>query len=272
LVTVRSNFIGTAAMFAAALWWAPNLARAGPPLIADDPNTVGPGVVQPIFAIDALNEGDETLVRGPIIDLTIGLVDSLDAIVVASLASLHDAAENPRWTFSGFFIVGVKWQFFRGDRGSLAFSPAFITETAVAREPAGLLPVQGELTLRNRKGVIGFDIGYIPVRRVDDEWFLALYVSWAATQRLNVLGEIWAVAFGWAEATDIETPLGTDIGTSLGIDYGIFGNELRLLAAVSTGIVSVGAARLDIRGYLGAQYTFGTRRDRWRSTRSNGFQ
>ncbi len=251
-------------MFAAIIWWSPSVVRAGPPLIADDPNTVGPGVVQPIFATSVVNQGDETLVLGPTADVTIGLVDSLDAIVVASLASLHDASESPRWTLSGLFIVGVKWQFFRGDRGSLAFSPAFITETAVAREPAGLLPVQGELTLGNRKGVIGFDIGYVPIRRVDDEWFVALYASWAATRRLNILGEIWAVAFGRAEAADI--------GASLGIDYGIFGNELRLLAAVSPGIVSAGLPRIDIRAYVGAQYTLGSRRDRWRSTRSNGFK
>ena len=162
------------------------------------------------------------------------------------------------------FYCRVKWQFFRGDRGSLAFSPAFITETAVAREPAGLLPIQGELVLGNRKVAIGFDIGYVPVRRADDEWFVALYVSWAATRRLNVLGEIWSVSFGRAEVTDI--------GTSLGIDYSIFGDELRLLAAVSTGIVSVGGPRIDIRAYVGAQYTFGSRRDRWRSARPNGFK
>ena len=93
-------------MLAAIFWWQPNLARAGPPLIADDPNTVGPGVVQPIFTVSALNQGDETLVRGPIADVTIGLVDSLDAIVVASLVSLHDASETPRWSLSGLFIVG----------------------------------------------------------------------------------------------------------------------------------------------------------------------
>ncbi|MDH3726378.1 MAG: hypothetical protein OER77_02520 [Myxococcales bacterium] len=251
-------------MFAVILWWPQNLARAGPPLIADDPNTVGPGVVQPIFAASAVNRGDETLVRGPTADVTIGLVDSLDAIVVASLASLHDASENPRWTLSGLFAVGVKWQFFRGDRGSLAFSPTFVMDTKVAQQPAGLLPMQGELALGNRKASIGFDIGYVPIRRADDEWFVALYVNWAVTRRLNVLGEVWSVSFGRAEAADI--------GTSLGIDYGIFGNELRLLAAVSTGIASVGRPRIDIRAYVGAQFTFGSPRNRWKSTRSNGFE
>ncbi len=263
-MAVRSDLIGTAAVFAAICWWPSNAVRAGPPLIADDPNTVGPGVVQPIFATSALNRGDETLVRGPIADVTIGLVDSLDAIVVASLASLHDASEEPRWTLSGQFAVGVKWQFFRGDRGSLAFTPAFIIDSKAAREPGALLPIQGELALGNGKAVIGFDIGYVPIRQAQDEWFFAPYASWAATKRLNVLGELWSVSFGRADASDF--------GASLGIDYSIFGDELRLLVSASTGIVSVGRSRVDVRAYVGAQYTLGTRRDRWRSTRSNGFQ
>ncbi|MDH3726011.1 MAG: hypothetical protein OER77_00635 [Myxococcales bacterium] len=70
------------------------------------------------------------------------------------------------------------------------------------------------------------------------------------------------MSFGRAESADI--------GTSLGIDYGLRGNELRLLAALGTGIVSIGGSRIDVRAYLGAQFTFGTPRDRWRSTRSRG--
>ena len=73
---------------------------------------------------------------------------------------------------------------------------------------------------------------------------------------------VGAGSWGWASAT---TPVGTDLGTSLGTDYGIFGDRLRLLAALGTGIVSVGASRVDVRAYLGTQHTFGTRRDRWRS-------
>ncbi len=263
-MTVRSDSIGTVATFVAIFGWPTSSAHAGPPLISDDPNTVGPGVVQPIFATAAVNRGDETLVRGPIADVTVGLVDSLDAIVVAALASQHDASEEPRWTLSGQFAVGVKWEFFRGDRGSLAFTPAFIIDSKAAREPGALLPIQGEVAVGKGEVVLGFDLGYIPIRNAQDEWFLAPYATWAATKRLNVLGELWSVSFGRAEASDF--------GASLGIDYSIFGEELRLLVAVSAGIVSVGMSRVDVRAYVGAQYTLGTRRDRWRSNRSNGFQ
>jgi hypothetical protein len=263
-MTTSSDLLAMTSVVAALVGWPPSLARAGPPLIADDPNTVGPGVVQPIFAASTFRQGDETLVRGPTADVTIGLVDSLDATLVASFASLHDAAGNPRWTLSGLFAVGAKWEFFRRERGSLAFSPAFVIDTKASRRPGGLLPVQGELDLAKGKAVIGFDVGYVVQRRDAHEWFVALYASWAATRRLNVLGELWSVSFGMTGSTELGTPVGTDLGTSLGIDYGIFGDRLRLLAALGTGIVSVGASRVDVRAYLGTQHTFGTRRDRWR--------
>ncbi len=263
----RSEPLTLAAVVAICVVWPPNLARAGPPLIADDPNTVGPGVVQPIFAMSTFRQGDETLVRGPTADVTIGLVDSLDATVVATLASMHDVTGNPRWTLSGLFAAGFKWEFFRRKRGSLCFSPAFVIDTAEPKRSGILLPIEGELGVGHGKSVIGFDAGYVVQRRHGDQWFVALYANWAATRRLNVLGELWAVSFGHMGSTMLGEPIGTDFGTSVGIDYGIIGNELRLLAAVGTGIVSVGAARVDVRAYLGTQFTFGTRRDRWRSTR-----
>jgi hypothetical protein len=266
LTETHSDLLAMAGLAIALLWWPPNLSHAGPPLIADDPNTVGPGVVQPIFAVSTFRQGNETLVRAPIADITIGLVDSLDATVVASLASVDDTAGNTRWTLSGLFAVGAKWQFLRRDRGSLAFSPALILDTKVARKPGGLLPIQGELHVGHVNSVIGFDLGYVPMRREADQWYAALYASWAATARLNVLGELWVMSFGATRAAQLGSPLGTDLGTSLGIDYGIIGKRLRLLASLGTGIVSVGTSRVDVRAYLGTQHTFGTRRDRWRST------
>jgi len=266
-MTTCSDRLLMAGVVAALIGWPPNMARAGPPLVADDPNTVGPGVVQPIFAVSAFVQGDEILVLGPTADVTIGLVDSLDATVIATLASLHDAAGDPRWTLSGLFAVGAKWEFFRRARGSLCFSPAFVIDTDASRRPGGLLPVQGELDLRQGKAVIGFDVGYVVQRDDAHEWFVALYATWAATRRLNVLGELWAVSFGQTGPTELAEPIGTDFGTSLGIDYGIIGDKFRLLVALGTGIASVGASRVDVRAYLGTQHDFGTRRDRWRSTR-----
>jgi hypothetical protein len=229
-------------------------AAAGPPLIADDPNTIGPGFIQPIFSASVLNQGDETLVRGPIVDLTVGLVDSLDATLVVSLVSLHDAASSTPWSFRGSLIPGVKWQFFRTERGSLAFSPAFLFNTEDPDQPGALLPFQGELKVGTRGSVIGFDVGYVPFYRATDEWFVAPYANCPATPRLNVLFEVWSLSTSPLEITDV--------GGSVGIDFGIIGQKLRLISAVSTAFVSIGGPRLDVRGYLGAQLTVQTRRGR----------
>ena len=259
--------LAIAGAVAAFVCWRPNLSHAGPPLLADDPHTVGPGVVQPILATSTFVQGSETLLRGPASDLTVGLVDSLDATVVASLASWHDASGDPAWTFGGLFAIGAKWEFLRRERGSLAFSPALLIDTQAPREPAGLLPIQGELTLGGGKAAIGFDVGYIAVRSDAHEWYAALYANWAVTARLKLLGELWVLSFGAIGAADLGTTVGTDLGGSLGIDYGIIGNELRLLASLGTGIASFGAPRVDVRAYLGTQHTFGVRRDRWRRAR-----
>lgn len=239
----------TRVLVAVVLVW-PGLAAAGPPLIADDPNTVGPGVVQPIFATVVFHQGNETLVRAPIVDLTVGLVESLDATLIVSFISLHSASPSSAWSFSGLFAPGLKWRFFRTERGLLAFSPAVDIDTRFARQPFFLLPVQGELKVgKRRRSVIGFDAGYVPAVRATDEWFIAVYSNAPATRRLNLLFELWSLSTNPIQITDV--------GASVGIDYGIIGQELRLIAALSTGLVSVGAPRIDIRAYLGTQLTFG---------------
>ena len=78
-------------------------------MISDDPNTIGPGNAQPIFATSVLNRGDRTLVRGPILDLTIGAVDSLDVTLVLSFDAVHRELEVPAWEFLGIVTPGIKW-------------------------------------------------------------------------------------------------------------------------------------------------------------------
>ncbi len=238
------------ALLAAMLASEPATGRAGPPLIADDPNTVGPGVVQPILALVAFKQGDGTLLRAPILDLTVGLVDSLDATLLVSLASLHDASMRPKWRRSAFFAPGLKWRFLSTDRGSLAFTPALFINSREPEHIAGLLPIQGELILRDGSSVVGFDVGYAPVHKEAHEGLVAVYGSWAATQRVNLLAEVWFIWFGPFDEADL--------GASIGLDAGVFRNDLRLITALRTGIVSLNLPRVDVAGYLGLQYTFGT--------------
>lgn len=146
---------------------------------------------------------------------------------------------------------GIKWEFFRRDRGSLCLSPAFAVDTLTPDSPLILLPLQGEMAVGTIDAALGFDVGYVPVWNAPDEWFAAVYGQVAVTKRLMLMGEIWS--FG---STTGRT---TDLGLSLGVTYLMITTTqktLELLAAVSPGLASFGGSRLDVRAYLGFQYTF----------------
>lgn len=224
---------------------------AGPPLIADDPNTIGPGNAQPIFATAVLNRRNRTLIRAPILDLTVGVVDSLDVILVLSMNSLHQETDSPTWQWTGVMTPGIKWQFFRRDRGSLCLSPAFAVGTRDPGSPALLLPLQGEMQVGDGGATLGFDVGYVSVWRGPEEWFASVYGQVPITKRLTFQSEIWS--FG-----SIRQRV-ADLGLTVGATYLIFSKPrktLELIAAVSPGLVSFGESRLDVRAYLGFQYTF----------------
>jgi hypothetical protein len=223
---------------------------AGPPLISDDPNTVGPDVVLPIFAVSVSHQGDTTVLRAPLVDLTVGLVDSLDMTFIASLNALQRRSEDPWWRPTSLLAPGLKWEFFETERGSLAFSPAFAVNTGTVKRSFALLPIQGELTVgARRRAVIGFDAGYEPVLNNVHRWFVIPYARYSVSRKLDLLFETWCLGSGAA----------ANLGGSVGTDYGILGRDIRLLAALSTAFVAFGAPRLDVRGYLGVQYTFATR-------------
>ncbi len=238
-------------MLAAALSSEASPASAGPPLIADDPNTIGAGNAQPILATSVLNRRNQTVVRGPILDLTVGAVDSLDVTLVVSLDSVYRETESPNWRWLGVLTPGIKWEFFRRESGSLCLSPAFSVGTLNPGAPLVLLPLQGEIAVGQRSARLGFDAGYVHAWSAPDEWFAAVYGQVAATKRLTFQGEIWS--FGST------TGRATDLGLSVGATYLVFRRTrrtLELLAAVSPGLASFGQSRLDVRAYLGFQYTF----------------
>ena len=226
-------------------------ASAGPPLIADDPNTIGAGNAQPIFAASVLNRRNQTVVRGPILDLTVGAVESLDVTLVVSFNSVNRELESPQWQWLGVITPGIKWEFVRRDRGSLCLSPAFSVGSQNPGSPLVLLPLQGEIAVGRRTVRLGFDAGYVAAWNAPGEWFAAIYGQATVTARLTLQGEIWS--FGST------TGRATDLGLSIGATYLVFQRPrktLELLVAVSPGLASFGESRLDVRAYLGFQYTF----------------
>jgi hypothetical protein len=225
----------------------PSAAFAGPPLIADDPNTIGAGRVLPIISASVFDASGELLVEAPISDLTVGVVDSLDFTFWTPLVGQRDPAVKPQWSFTSVFAPGLKWQFFRTDRGSLCLSPAFYVNAGRLKRSFALLPLQGEIKVgEHRNGVIGFDLGYEGAIRGTHRWFIAPYASYMVSPKLDVLFEMWCLGSGPTART----------GGSVGINAGTESHAIRLLAALGTGFISFGAARVDVRAYLGVQYMF----------------
>lgn len=227
------------------------MASAGPPLIADDPNTIGVGNAQPIFATVVLNRRNQTVIRGPLLDLTVGVVDSLDVTLVVSFDSVHREMESPAWQWLGELTPGFKWEFFRRERGSLCLSPAFAVGTRDPGSPLLLLPLQGELGVGDKTVRLGFDTGYVSFWRAPDEWFASVYAQASVAKHLTLQGEFFS--FG---ATTERT---IDLGISLGLTYLMFQRAhktLELIAAISPGLASFRQSRFDFRAYFGFQYTF----------------
>jgi hypothetical protein len=251
---------GLALAAAIAFGWPPRTALAGPPLIADDPNTIGPGNAQPIFATSVLSRRNRTIVRGPILDMTIGAVDSLDVTLVVSFNSVHRELEARAWEFLGVITPGIKWEFFRRDRGSLCLSPAFSVETLAPGSPLFLLPLQGEIEVGDIEATLGFDLGYVLASRAPDELLAAVYGQVAVTKQLTFQGEIWFFGSTTDNPNDFVLSLGTtNLGLTFGLTYLLMAKSkktLELLAAVSPGLLSSGESSLDVRAYLGFQYTF----------------
>jgi len=205
----------------------------------------------PIFAVSVSHQGDTTVLRAPLADLTVGLVDSLDMTLIASFDGLHTEAEDPWWRPTSLLAPGLKWEFFETERGSLAFSPAFALNIGTISRSFALLPLQGELAVgARRRAVIGFDVGYEPVLNNVHRWFIIPYARYSVNRKLDLLFEIWSLGSGPT----------ANLGGSLRTDYGILGSEIRLLAALSTAFVGFDASRLEVRAYLGVQYTFETKR------------
>lgn len=232
--------------------WPSANALAGPPLISDDPNTIGPGNVQPIVSVSVFQAEDVTTVRAPLVDLTVGLVESLDMTLIAAVVHTRDGSVEPPWADRASIFPGLKWEFFITDRGSLAFSPAFNVNTSSPRRSFALLPFQGELSVgRRRRATVGFDAGYELVVDSSHRWFVAPYARYAASPKIHALFELWLLAEAFVDTVSL--------GGSVGIDYGIVGDAVRLIAALSPGFATFDGPRVDVRAYLGVQYIFSPR-------------
>ena len=232
-----------ACVVAVATALAPVLCLAGPPLVSDDPHTVGPGQVELILAVDALDQGPDTSV-GPTLDLTLGLLEGLDATLVATPA--WELQRGSSSSNSEFVEAGMKWQPIMTSRWSASFTPALGTTIAERTEFAIVLPLQVEYTGWRNFG-LGADGAFIPIAGGADAWRAGGYATWQAHPTLALLSEVWASGLATSQESIVGVVGGVDWTSPLG---------LHLLAAGGTGVHSEAVRRLDWNVYVGVLWAF----------------
>jgi hypothetical protein len=207
------------------------MASAGPPLLSDDPHTIGAGSMETIVALEALGRSPAAAIGAPLLDWTLGLSRDVDATVVGS--PVIERHRGGSWRTSSFLEVGVKWQPLRTPGWNASFSPAFELLTAARSSSAVALPVQ--LEAQRGPALAGVDVGYIAVSRGADRWRAGAYAGFELARDLTALAEVWSTGTPASNTSDVALGLGFDWRTPLGF---------HVLASAGTGLASRGAPRL----------------------------
>lgn len=233
----------TLGLVCAIVWASVFEAAAGPPLLADDPNTVGPGNFAVILFGATLGTAPQSDVAGPGLDMTLGLYEGIDFLAVVSPNFL--IPESASTVSSGLIDVGFKLQPVLGVHWRAAFTPTFTLDTASASEAGVLLPVQVEYNWD--RFAIGLDVGYQVKFETGDQWFGAGYGSFTVNDELT-----WFVEGYGGRTPNINAKVAMfTTGFQLALT-----DALQLLADGGVGVRTDDGRTVAWYGYLGVQRTF----------------
>jgi hypothetical protein len=230
-------------------------ARAGPPLVSDDPGTADARTLQAITAFIGRHRSSGTWYQTPLLDLAYGLTErlELDLLVPWYVVDTPDGGWN---TGFGSVSPGVKWRFWESADGSmrLAAVPTFTFETAandVDRGPAqasfGIgLPILGDVAFGDAQ--LGGNVSYQLQPGDRDSWFGAVYLAWTGFDRLQPVAEV---------TTTTDRNLGNGDWTfNVGFDATLT-ERVHALVAGGRGLHSGTGDLLDWRVYAGIQVILG---------------
>jgi hypothetical protein len=223
------------------LWAAP--VDAGPPMLSDDPHTVGPGRVELIVATSGLGFGDSATLLAPVADLTLGVVTGVD--ITALVSPVFTFSQGMTTEATGGVTLGVKWQPIRGEHWNASFTPTGALNMPRIGTSTLLLPVQVEYA--RQAFAVGADGGYIVGFDDPDLWFAALYGTWAASDSLTLLAEIWGGQKTGTVASEAGLTFGLDWKTPKG---------MHLLTSLGPGLVWRGDRQVRWHFYVGLQWDF----------------
>jgi hypothetical protein len=236
------------------------MAQAGPPGVLDDPHAVGKGTVEIILATSAAEQAGEKGLHGPIFDLTVGVVDGLDFLLVAEGFFVVGSGEPTQ--DDGAVVSGLKWQPIAGPDWNAAWTPVAIFELAGENRVGISNAIQIERTLG--RFALGVDASYTWLNDGEDIWRGGLYGLYSATDRLVLLSEVWFerspecfdVATLCVNQTEV-SGRATDFAVNVGFDWAML-DAVHMLGSAGTGIDSDGRERIEWQAFFGFQYIWGS--------------
>lgn len=218
-------------------------ANAGPPLISDDPHTIGPGAVEAIIALEAFRLDEATSIAAPLLDLTVGLIEKLDATLVA--APLFEDVGGSSTSSSEFIEAGIKWQPLRTERWNASASPVVIVGDQIDGRVGFALPLQVEVSFD--AVAIGIDSGFALFVDGSDGWHGNLYSTWSFPEGPTLMAEVWSAGRADRQQGEVATGLGIEWPAPHGLSF---------LGSAGAGIATWGSPRLDWYGYVGVKWAF----------------
>ena len=235
---------------------APSLfAQGGPPLLTDDPGTPGPNNWEVNVGLTADRRSTVRQLQAPSLDLNYGAGDRIQLNFVLPFV-IQGADGEPTRSGVGNSSLGVKWRYFEDKKHELDLSTyphfGFNNPTASVRrgiaDPGLTLLWPFEITKKIGPIDVNGEAGYQFSQKVPNAWIAGLAVGHQATQRLEVLSEIYHNA---------------EIGTSVRNDTFDFGGRLKLrdplllLFMAGRSFRGPASGQSQLIGYIGLQFLFG---------------
>jgi hypothetical protein len=235
-----------------------SMAQGGPPLQTDDPGTPGNGNWEINVGVTTDRRANERQFEAPIVDMNYGLGDRIQVKYQVPFL-VHGTDSDPTRSGLGNSLFGFKWRFLEDKKHELQIGTypqlEFNNPTASAdrglvdRGTRLLLPV--ELTKKVGPVDVNGELGYWVAQHGPDQWIAGLALGHRATERLELLGEVYATRN--TNGRDNETTFG------LGGRYKLKG-PVGLLFMAGRSFHGPASGEPQFIGYLGLQFQLSSKK------------
>src|SRR5256714_11626308 len=177
------------------------VAKGGPPILTDDPETPGNGHWEINVAWTLSQKRNARLFAIPLLDVNYGVGEHVQLKAQVPWLVLQDRRGSTQ-SGIGSANFGVKWRFIDKDRHGFGMStyPQLEIRASASSVKRGLIEQGSELLLpieiSQKLGPVTIDgeVGYQVVQREKDEVLYGLVIGGEINKRLELLGEIHGAA------------------------------------------------------------------------------